>query len=129
MSVTNIGTVSTNAVGASSAETPQEAKLRRTAHQLEGVFVQQLFKAMRDTVPQDGIAQRGQGEEMWSSMLDQHVAETAPEKWHSSLGEALFRQLRAALPAEQKSATDAATAATQKGQTPETPMNPAEGTR
>ena len=78
--------------------TPEE-KLRGTAKQLQGVFVEQLFKAMRATVPDDGLFSGGQGEEMFRDLMDQHVSESAPERWTGphSLGETIVRQLSRAL--------------------------------
>ena len=88
-------------VGPAGAAPPpggEEARLRRAARQLEGVFVEQLFKAMRETVPREGLADGGAGEEMFTGMLDQHLAGGLPETWGGSgLSEALFRQLRGAL--------------------------------
>ena len=80
-------------------DTPVE-KLRGTAHQLQSVFVEQMFKAMRDTVPEDGEFSGGQGEEMFRGLLDQHVAEMLPTQWHGdhSLGEVLVQQLARRLP-------------------------------
>ncbi|MDQ6827895.1 MAG: rod-binding protein [Gemmatimonadota bacterium] len=79
----------------------QESKLRHTAQQLEGVFVEQLFKAMRETVPdKGGMVDRNAGEDMFTGMMDAHVAAEAPARWHTGLGEALFRQLRSALPGQ-----------------------------
>ena len=55
--------------------TPEQQKLRETAGQLEGLFVQQLFKAMRETVPTgDGIVSGGAGEDMFTGLMDQHLA-------------------------------------------------------
>jgi flagellar protein FlgJ len=83
---------------ASAAATPREQKLRKVTHQLEGVFVQQLFKAMRETVPQDeGVLTGGSGQDMFTGLLDEHLAAETPQQWNSGLGEALFRQLRGAL--------------------------------
>jgi flagellar protein FlgJ len=75
----------------------REARLQRAAHQLEGVFVQQLFKAMRETVPRDGIVNGGSGEEMFTSLMDEHLADRLPGQWHHGIGEALIRQLRRGL--------------------------------
>jgi flagellar protein FlgJ len=69
-------------------------QLRQAVQQLESVFVQQLFKAMRDTVPRDGITNGGTGEEMFSGMLDEALAAAVPPTATSSLTEALMRQLR-----------------------------------
>lgn len=77
---------------------PREA-LRQTAQSLQSVFVEQLFKAMRATVPQDGLMSGGQGEAMFRDMLDQQAAELAPAQWQQagSLSDAVVRQLSGAL--------------------------------
>jgi peptidoglycan hydrolase FlgJ len=90
-----------------------EASLRKTAKQLEGVFVQQLFKAMRETVDTNGgIAPSGGGEAMFRDLLDQHVAERVPEEWdvQHSLAEKLYQQLRTRLAqSDDSSATEQTT--------------------
>ena len=69
-------------------------RLRQAVQDLEGVFVQQLFKAMRETVPQEGVVSGGSGEEMFTGMLDQHLSGAAPEQWARSLGDSLYSQLK-----------------------------------
>ena len=87
---------------------PEELRLRKAAQQLEGVFVQQLFKAMRETVPKDdGIVSGGSGEEIFTGMLDQHLAADTPTQWQSGLGEALYRQLRGRLSGAPAEASEA----------------------
>ena len=73
--------------------------LRQTAQSLQAVFVEQLFKAMRATVPDEGLTSGGQGEDMFRSMLDEQAAELAPKQWQhaGSLGDAVVRQLSGAL--------------------------------
>ena len=61
--------------GAPERQTPAEARLRKTALQLEGLFVQRLFAAMRATVPQDGAFSAGSAETTFTSMLDEKFAE------------------------------------------------------
>lgn len=81
-------------------------KLRESARQLEGLFVQQLFKVMRETVPQqEGIVSGGAGEEMFTSLMDQHIAAETPSQWEGGLAEALYRQLRGRLPADPSTAS------------------------
>ena len=77
----------------------EDARLRQSSRDLEGVFVEQLFKAMRETVPQDGLTNGGPGEEMFTSMLDQHLAPQVGDGWQGGIGEALYRQLRGSLAA------------------------------
>jgi flagellar protein FlgJ len=88
----------------------QEAKLRQTAVQLEGLFVQRMFAAMRDTVPQDGFLGQSSAEQTFGSMLDEKLAEQVPQQMSGphSLAEALYHQLRSRIAAP---ATDAAATA------------------
>ncbi len=73
-----------------------EARLRKTANQLEGLFVQRLFAAMRDTVPQDGLMAQSSAEGTFTSLLDEKMAEQVPTQWNGqhSLAQALYNQLR-----------------------------------
>ena len=79
---------------APAAASPEEVRLRRATQELEGVFVQELFKAMRDTVPEGGVVDGGPGEEMFSDMMDQKLSAEAATGWERGLGAALYRQLR-----------------------------------
>ena len=78
------------------APAPDRAeRLRGVARQLEGVFVEQMYKAMRETVPEGGAVDGGSGEAMFSGMLDQHLATLTPERWDErGLAAAVYRQLR-----------------------------------
>ena len=84
--------------GTAPTPSPEEQKLRAVTKQLEGVFVQQLFKAMRETVPQDGLTDGGAGEEIFTGLMDEKIATHVPDHWERGIGESLYRQLRAAMP-------------------------------
>jgi peptidoglycan hydrolase FlgJ len=76
------------------ASESNNAKLKKSAQQLEGMFVQQLYKAMRDTVPQqEGIVSGGAGEDIFTGLMDQHLAAETPKHWGGGLSDALYRQL------------------------------------
>jgi peptidoglycan hydrolase FlgJ len=70
-------------------------RLKKTALQLEGVFVQRLFAAMRDTVPTDGLMSQSTGESTFTQLLDEKFSEQVPKQWNGqhSLAQALYRQL------------------------------------
>ena len=73
----------------------EDDKLRDAASQLEGLFVQQLYKSMRDTVSaEDGIVSGGAGEDVFTGLMDQHLAAETPRHWEGGLAEAVYRQLR-----------------------------------
>jgi flagellar protein FlgJ len=76
--------------------TKQEARLKKTALQMEGLFVQRLFAAMRDTVPDDGFVSQSNAQDTFTSLLDEKLAEQVPSQWNGehSLATALYNQLR-----------------------------------
>lgn len=73
-----------------------EAALKQSAKDLEGLFVQQLFQAMRAAVPTDGLLERGPGEDLFSSMLDQRIAQDVAERGDGprDLSVSLYEALR-----------------------------------
>ena len=93
-------------------------RLRATARQLEGVFVEQMFKAMRETVPEGGAIGGGSGEAMFTGMLDQSLAEEVPTRWSNGLADALYRQL------QQAAGLGAPTPEGATGATPAAPSSP-----
>lgn len=72
-----------------------DAKLRRVAAQLEGVFVEQLLKAMRETVDSQSVGSGSLGEDLFTGLLDQTVADGVAQQSDRGIGAALYRQLRA----------------------------------
>ena len=77
--------------------TDARAALRAVAHELEGVFMAQLFAAMRASVPQGGLVEPGAGRDLFTSMLDDCLANLAAQRLRGGLGDALYRQLSRAL--------------------------------
>lgn len=69
----------------------RSARLQASASLLEASFHQEMFKAMRATVPDDGLTSGGQGEAVFSALLDQHMAEVSAMRNGGELGEALRR--------------------------------------
>ena len=78
-----------------------DARLHKVSTQLEGLFVQQMYKAMRDTVPTGGIVDGGAGEEMFTGMMDEHIAADTPKQWKHGLIQSIYRQLKAKVNAQE----------------------------
>lgn len=78
-----------------SAPSPEE-RLRKTALQLEGLFVQRMFAAMRETVPEGGMMPQSSAQGTFTQLLDEKMAEQVPSQWNGehSLANALYEQLR-----------------------------------
>jgi len=68
-------------------------ELRWACHEMEGVFLRQLFQAMRDTVPKNDVLGSSPGEDTFTALLDDRLAADAAQKMDRGLGEALYRQL------------------------------------
>ncbi len=71
----------------------RQEQLHRLSRQLEGVFLNQLFQAMRASVPHEGLLTQNPGEEMFTQMLDERMAAEAADHMPRGLSEALYRQL------------------------------------
>jgi len=67
-------------------------RLMDAAVQLEGVFIQQLMKALRSTIPSQGNPD-APGADLYSSLLDEHLADMVATDSRTGLADALYRQL------------------------------------
>ena len=67
--------------------------IREAARQFESVFLHQVFKTMRSTVPKEGLMGGGFGGEVFTDMLDQQYAEIASKNESLGLSETIARQL------------------------------------
>lgn len=91
------GTSTTNVAMGLQTNPTDDARLREACARFEGVFMQQLLEAMRETIPDDGVLSGGIGEELFTSLLDQHLADEVALRQRGGLGETLYQQLRSAL--------------------------------
>lgn len=75
-----------------SQDDPVHAKLRQAADGLNGMFIRQLFSAMRATVPTDAEG-NGPGTILFTQMLDDTMADKAAGQMRRGLGDAIYREL------------------------------------
>lgn len=89
-----------------------DARLRKTATQLEGLFVQRMFAAMRDTVPEGGMMPQSSAEGTFTQLLDEKMSEQVPAQFNGphSLANALYHQLRQRLGPQPTDASASTTA-------------------
>lgn len=80
-------------IGGGLPQRDDRAQLRQVAHDLEGVFIAQLFQAMRASVPQGGLTEADPGRDMFNALLDDRLASEAARRMSRGMGEALYRQL------------------------------------
>jgi flagellar protein FlgJ len=84
----------------------RQAELRRVCQELEGVFLRQLIETMRAGGRGEGLFETSPGEEIFTSLLDDHFASVAAQKMERGIGEALYRQLSRQLALEDPSCQD-----------------------
>ena len=91
-----MNTPSVSGAGASGAPVdPRETALKKAAVDMQGMFVQQLYKAMRASVSTDGgLVEKSQGEDIFAGLMDERLAADTGTRWHRGLGDAIYRALR-----------------------------------
>jgi flagellar protein FlgJ len=82
--------------------TPQQKqalqRLHQAASQLEGVFLDMLFSAMRDTVGKDSIfGKQSSGEETFQTMLDEQRSQSVAQSGSFGIARVLEEQLRSSV--------------------------------
>lgn len=71
----------------------QEKKLRKACADFESIFLYQMFKTMRNTVPQSGLTDKMTGKDTYQMMMDQKVSEELANKGGMGLQGVLYNQL------------------------------------
>jgi len=71
----------------------EEQKLREATQGFEAMFIQQLWKQMRQTVPQEGYL-HSREEEIYLSMFDEELSRKMAGAGGIGLGDMLFRELQ-----------------------------------
>jgi flagellar protein FlgJ len=70
---------------------PQQ--LKAAAQQFEAIFIQQMFKEMRNTVPDDGLIPHSNADDMYTQMQDAEAAKIMAERGGIGLAELMLQEL------------------------------------
>ncbi len=68
-------------------------KLKESAQQFEAIFIQQMFKEMRKTIPDDGLIQRGNADDIYSQLQDMEAAKITAQQGGIGLADMMIQQL------------------------------------
>lgn len=71
----------------------KNVQLRSKCSEFEAIFVNQMLKGMRSTVPQDGFLPTSSGEEAFRDLMDAEISKQMATTGNIGIGESLFRQL------------------------------------
>ncbi len=69
------------------------SELKQAASGVESLFLYELLKSMRATVPKSGLFHAGKSEEQYTSMLDVFLSEHLAKKGELGIGSLVERQL------------------------------------
>jgi flagellar protein FlgJ len=90
MEIAKIGS-SSPVIGGAGGNSP--TTLREATQQFESLFVSQLLKSMRATVPESHLFGSESSQNVFREMLDQEFASRAADSGGIGIGEMLYRQL------------------------------------
>jgi flagellar protein FlgJ len=82
---------------AKTLKTKNLAALRESCRELEAIFTNEMFKAMRKTVPDDPLVPGNMAIDTYQEMLDMEMAHHVSAGQGLGIGEAMYRQLTAHL--------------------------------
>ncbi len=70
-----------------------QEKLKKACTEFESLFIQEILKFMRQTIPASGLAGPGAGKEVYQSLLDQELSKNLAKKGGLRIGEMVYRQM------------------------------------
>ena len=92
------------ALSASFTKLPNDLKkardlktLRQECRQFEAIFIQQMYKSMRKTVPDGGLLPKSMAVDTYQQMYDSEMAKKTAAGGGMGLGLAMYKQLAAVL--------------------------------
>jgi flagellar protein FlgJ len=85
--------------GATNKITPKASKnlqaLRKSCRDFEAIYTQEMYKAMRKTVPDGGIFdEKNMANGLYKEMLDMEIAKAAAAGKGNGIGEAMYQQMK-----------------------------------
>jgi len=71
-----------------------QARLKELTQEFEAIFIQQMYKEMRSTIPDDGLIPRTNAEDTFLQMQDLEVAKATARQGGIGLAEIMMKQLQ-----------------------------------
>ena len=71
----------------------KNSRLRKACQQMESLFLSQLLKEMRKTVPHGGAIPEHNGASLYQSLFDNHLADLLAKQQATGLGDYFYREL------------------------------------
>jgi len=79
------------------ATDPKERKLhslRKSCREFEAIYINEMYKTMRKTVPDSGLFEKDMANTLYQEMLDMEMARKTAEGDGMGIGKAMYEQLK-----------------------------------
>jgi flagellar protein FlgJ len=68
--------------------------LRKSCRDFEAIYIQEMYKAMRKTVPDSGLFEKNMASELYKELLDMEMAKATAAGKGNGIGEAMYQQMK-----------------------------------
>ncbi len=68
--------------------------LRKSCQEFEAIYTQEMYKAMRKTVPEGGLFEKDMASELYKEMMDMEIAKSSASGKGIGIGEAMYQQMK-----------------------------------
>lgn len=79
-------------LGAAQEKKGKPEDVKKAAREFEALFINNLFKVMRESVPKGGLLDGGRGEEIYTSMLDEALSAELAKRGGIGLANIVLKQ-------------------------------------
>jgi peptidoglycan hydrolase FlgJ len=69
-------------------------KVRKSCREFEAIYINELYKGMRKTIPDSGLFEKNMADTMYKEMLDMEMAKQTAEGDGMGIGKAMYEQLK-----------------------------------
>lgn len=80
--------------GAACGNGEDREALKQACQDFEAIFINMLFKQMRETIPEQGYLEHGMGMDMFEEIMDMETARDMARKGGFGLGRLLYEQVQ-----------------------------------
>jgi len=68
--------------------------LRKSCQEFEAIYTQEMYKAMRKTVPEGGLFEKDMASELYKELIDMEIAKSSASGKGIGIGEAMYQQMK-----------------------------------
>ena len=94
MKTMNIPAANAATTSADKASNKDLLSLRKSCREFEAIYIQEMYKAMRKTVPDSGLFEKDMASGLYREMLDMEMAKATAAGKGTGIGEAMYQQMK-----------------------------------